>query len=178
MGKREGEFVEFLRQIAISSQPLVDVVPCEVLVVLVELVADEHSAAVVRVHPLASSEGGHIGSVTGFLHTEHYVAGISHELRDKRFDLVSQILLRFVQSKVAESWQINDLHIHAKRRLNTHVHWVSRNRIAEGLMRFTNDPHDLGYRKGSPFVRFGIHHLPYGSGKGWIVAKFQHGRPS
>mmetsp|Transcript_116178 Transcript_116178/g.329228 ORF Transcript_116178/g.329228 Transcript_116178/m.329228 type:complete len:362 (-) Transcript_116178:341-1426(-) len=81
-GEREREAHQVLGQVAEAVHPLVHVVRREVVVVLVELVADQDRPLELRVQLAAPRERGHGRRVPALLDAQHHVAGVPHEAHD------------------------------------------------------------------------------------------------
>mmetsp|Transcript_93814 Transcript_93814/g.289343 ORF Transcript_93814/g.289343 Transcript_93814/m.289343 type:complete len:636 (-) Transcript_93814:385-2292(-) len=133
--EREGESDQRLGKISESVHPLVHVVRGEVVVVLVQLVADEDGALKLGVDLAALLQRRHRRCVRGLLHAQHDVPLVLHESHDELDYLVGQVLLRGVEREVAEARQVHDLHVHAEGRLHPHPDGLGAHRLAELLMR-------------------------------------------
>mmetsp|Transcript_30335 Transcript_30335/g.68929 ORF Transcript_30335/g.68929 Transcript_30335/m.68929 type:complete len:418 (-) Transcript_30335:495-1748(-) len=112
-GQRQGEADQGLGQVAKPIDPLVHVVCGEIVVVLVELVADEDRPLKVRVDLSTPLQRGHGRRVCGLLDTEHHVPPVPHEALHELYNLLGQDQLGGVQREVAEARQVDDLHVNA-----------------------------------------------------------------
>mmetsp|Transcript_93812 Transcript_93812/g.289332 ORF Transcript_93812/g.289332 Transcript_93812/m.289332 type:complete len:636 (-) Transcript_93812:385-2292(-) len=134
-GERQGEADEVLRQVAVAVHPPAHVVVGQVVVELVQLVADEDGALKLGVDLAALLQRRHRRCVRGLLHAQHDVPLVLHESHDELDYLVGQVLLRGVEREVAEARQVHDLHVHAEGRLHPHPDGLGAHRLAELLMR-------------------------------------------
>mmetsp|Transcript_6462 Transcript_6462/g.18005 ORF Transcript_6462/g.18005 Transcript_6462/m.18005 type:complete len:256 (+) Transcript_6462:751-1518(+) len=120
-GEGQREAHQVLRQVTEAVDPLVHVVWRQVLVVLVQLVSDQHCAFELRIEVPAPRQGGHGRGVASLLHTKDDVARVPHEFHVELVDLVPQFLPLRVQGEVAEARQVDDLHVDAAGRLDAHI---------------------------------------------------------
>mmetsp|Transcript_87342 Transcript_87342/g.255460 ORF Transcript_87342/g.255460 Transcript_87342/m.255460 type:complete len:297 (-) Transcript_87342:311-1201(-) len=159
-GQREGEADEGLGQVAVAVDPPAHVVAGQIVVELVQLVADEDSALELRVDLAALLQRRHRRSVRRLLHAQHDISLVLHECHDKLDDLVGQVLLSRVQSKITEPRQVHNLHVNAIWRLNPHIDWLGTHGLTKLLMCIPHQLHHFMDRVLLPNVCLPIPHKP------------------
>mmetsp|Transcript_5030 Transcript_5030/g.14262 ORF Transcript_5030/g.14262 Transcript_5030/m.14262 type:complete len:479 (+) Transcript_5030:995-2431(+) len=170
------EASQLVRQVAEALQPLVHVLRCEVVVVLVELVADQDCPPVGRVDLLALPQRSEACSIAGLLHAQHDVVLVLHELVDELVDLVGEVLHRGVLGVGAESRQVDEPEVHCVCALDLDSDGHLGYGVAQSLVRLADDLHHPVDRVRVPHERPIVEDGPPRRGQVGHIPQLEHGR--
>mmetsp|Transcript_25378 Transcript_25378/g.65226 ORF Transcript_25378/g.65226 Transcript_25378/m.65226 type:complete len:497 (+) Transcript_25378:590-2080(+) len=155
------ELGQGLRQVAIPIQPGIHVGRCQVLVVLVELVAHQDGTSTGGVYFLALAQNGVSRGVSGFFDADHDILRILHVSLVQLLNIIPKLPGPVVSPVAPESREVNNPHVSAVGRLQTDTDRHRSHRPAQALVGLTDDAHHFRGGMFGPHVCGGVPNLPH-----------------